>query len=136
MTDADLLREASDPTTPGERLRELWWWDGAEEPEPYAPALARNPSLPLDILRRQLRHGNPDAWRNPVVPALLMAEPLPVYREAAEKLLKSISPWTVRGMPLPDLVAWWAEFPRPTTDRGRALARHLAGLFSLPWPAP
>ena len=67
MTADDMLREASDPTTPVERLRVLY----AKATGHHYDAVVRNPSLPLDLLRWELLAGSTMAWFNPATEALL-----------------------------------------------------------------
>lgn len=136
MANDNLLREASDPTTPSERLRELWGYAsiGHELPD----ALARNPSLPLDVLRGELlEERSPAAWHNPAVPVLLLSEPRPEYAKAARRALGNVAfahggqrivlaPSLEEGVAL---VASGGYVPQTC-----AFARHLAGLFGLPWP--
>lgn len=67
----ELVREASDPTTPPERLQELR--------RLYRPkmqqALAQNPNTPTDILQSLAEHYPADVVNNPVFDLLLMADP-------------------------------------------------------------
>ena len=158
----ELLREAGDPTTPGERLvqivrGEVWanrpaGVEGWTLIEQTSCAALGNPSLPLAVLGRSLLETRGRsalaAWHNPSVMLLLLSEPRPEYRLAAHRLLtletrqarmvfRSRLAETLAG-----LVHLWALVPRAMAS-GRltgaslqchALARHLAGLFGLPWP--
>lgn len=62
MTHEDLLKEASNPSTDPQRLRELV----DHEDEAIYGAAWRNPSLPEDILRQALLGGFLEAWSNPM----------------------------------------------------------------------
>ncbi len=158
----ELLREASDPTTPGERLAqivsgEVWanrpaGVEGWSKIEQTSCAALGNPALPVAVLGRSLLEARGRsalaAWHNPSVVLLLMMEPRPEYRLAAHRLLaletrqarmvfRSRQSETLAGR-----VHLWALVPRAMAS-GRltgpslqchALARHLAGLFGLPWP--
>jgi hypothetical protein len=149
------LLEASDPTTPGERLRAMLdERGGANRPNNRETALERriiqdavlmNPSLPLDVLRvTMLASGiswQEKAWRNPAALSLLLTDPRPEYRRAAARMLEPTGS-TPRST-LDELVEYWAgraarraprSVPPSKEDRWCDLARHLAGLFSLPWP--
>ena len=100
------VREASDPATSPGRLGEIWRWvvrenarrEPQDMPEVYAvqTALLRNPSCPLELLRQVLQgrsgYGSIQAWHNPMVPLLLMQEPLPEYTAAALRTLRVLSP--------------------------------------------
>ena len=159
MTDA-LLREASDPATTGERLEEIFLGEGwmmlseAEE-APLLAALA-NPSFPILSLASflLLEEGDPieayehhlmiraqqAAWQNASVPLLLLSQPRDSYLSAAEMLLDQMSqeldpPLHAQVAPtLEARIAAWAAMPPPQHQPARAFARHLAGLFGLPWP--
>ena len=149
MTDDDELREAGDPTTPGERLRGLV----ANSPSAQVHALVLgNPSLPLEVLRDHLmqRPASYDlsphlhAWGNPAVPLAMLVYPAREYRDNARWLLRyhardlKAAPrkgWPSSGLDA-DVAAWAATPPRGMAQaRVRRFARHLAGLFSLPWPS-
>ena len=142
MTDDDLLREASDPTTLSERLRELS--RGVPLGHEFPDALARNPSLPLDLLRRELLDGwTGAAWYNPATPLLLQAEPLPAYERAAWQSLCQLADTESDDGPrgvstLAEAVALCARrrHHRPRWSGTERFARHLASLFGLPWPEP
>ncbi len=152
------LREASDPTTPGERLvvilddatGEAGRRDSLHEaprrhgmpPElqPLRVAVLRNPALPLTVLRAVLRQERTpqmalDAWHNPVVPLLLQSEPTPDYHEAARRLLATLTPHRMPGTSLESLVREWrrGDAPgqpvAPHREGVRALARRLGDLF-------
>ncbi|RYZ17322.1 MAG: hypothetical protein EOO70_02255 [Myxococcaceae bacterium] len=106
-----------------------------------------NPAFPLWPLRGILLKDNPRqlqrcAWFNPVVPVLLMKEPLPEYRARATRLLyeefqsiglEGLLPrWPVT---LDQLVA--LSLQQSASERAqplRHLAHRLASLFALPWP--
>lgn len=189
----DELREASDPSTPGERLEELFLgegWNASSDAEAAVVlAAVTNPSFPHPALASFLLLSDGDAteaydhdlmvsaqraaWHNPIVPTLLLSQPHHDYLEAAERLLDHMTaacdpdlhirtirevtarreqmaldhgaqpPFTV----LPSLLAFiaaWAAMPDVRDVPGhhslpqsyRDTARHLAGLFGLPWPAP
>jgi hypothetical protein len=64
MAQQDPRKEASDPSTDPERLREL---TRHEDLEVYRTAL-RNPAVPEDIWREALLYGQPEAWANPMAP--------------------------------------------------------------------
>jgi hypothetical protein len=147
----DLLREASDPTTPGERLRALLMTaHGRPLPEALVmwSAAYRNPNLPLTRLRQALL--TPDlhrvsdtllaAWHNPSTRLLLLQEPLPAFAAAAHRALRRLGDIEGHSGPgraddLPRTVSAWAAFPAcPGAPAARQFARHLADLFDLPWP--
>ncbi|RYE82151.1 MAG: hypothetical protein EOO75_21125 [Myxococcales bacterium] len=149
MTDDDLLREARDPTTPGERLRELV----ASAPSARLRSLAMgNPALPLEVLRDHLMQRPPSydldpylhAWGNPATPLVMLAYPAREYRDNARWLLRyhakdlKVAPrkgWPSSGLDA-DVAAWAATPARGMAQvRVRRFARHLAGLFSLSWPS-
>ncbi|RYE89975.1 MAG: hypothetical protein EOO75_10910 [Myxococcales bacterium] len=154
MSEVDeLRREASDPATPGERLEAIRRWvvreaarrDPPEMPEVYAvqAALLRNPSYPVDLLRQALRgrggYGSIAAWHNPLVPLLLLQEPLEEYGEAALRTLRSLAPVAIHGalaraVELPEAIAVCAATPAAEGGMARGHARHLASVFGLPWP--
>jgi hypothetical protein len=124
MTD-DLLREASDPNTPGERLAAVYaeaWKTGDETTQ---LAALGNPSYPPDQLKTMLASTLlrlPDAlavWFNPAVPLLLLSEPLPEYRRAARLLRDEFAEYVAR-----------VPYGRVTL---RDFDRHLAGLFGSSW---
>ena len=150
MTD-DLLREASDPLTPGERLRELVAHEG-----PVSLAALRNPNLPVDLLRdwllgdatadlpRSLSYDTA-VWSNPAVPLLLLRDPLPAYQDSALWVLSGLTSYgslLLDAETLDEAIDQWARhLSRDMTgDRRReqleacAFARHVADLFGLPWP--
>jgi hypothetical protein len=149
MTPDDELREASDPTTPGERLRVLVM--SAHSARLRDLALG-NPSLPIEVLREHLVQRPPGydispylhAWCNPSTPLVMLAYPAREYRDSARWLLRyhardlKAAPrkgWPSSGFDA-DIAAWAATPPRGIAQaRLRRLARHLAGLFSLPWPS-
>lgn len=158
----DELREAGDPTTPGERLAELFAvrWRESDVPR----RLARNPALPWAELRQLLTwrlyeslYGVSlvlDAWHNPALPLHLMANPDPEVRDVAARLLWSRTSEVLPArhfqgrlppaepLGLPALVAVLGRLERDASfisDSLRVrdlldLVRHLAGLFGLPWP--
>lgn len=138
------FEEARDPQTDGERLRALCLREGPAE---VMFAALQNPSFPLDELRTVLLDtsvpAGPDqvaAWHNPAVSVLLLSDPRPEYREAARGLLAWANAMDGRAESLESLVARVASggSRQPVTSRtqrGRDLARRLAGLFGLPWPA-
>lgn len=155
MSEADeLLREASDPTTPGERLRKLAQLDG-----PAGHAALCNPNLPTDLLQEWLRWNDIEAeepsrflsydqaaWRNPAVPLLLLREPLPGYQNGALRVLAGLTRCGGLSLDEESLEAavhdWAHQLSQDMIGPLRAqqleacaFARHLAGLFSLPWPA-
>lgn len=154
--DDDLLREAADPATPGERLRVLWHetLDRLDRSFSHADRLALfaimcNPSLPLDLLRDVLRMGG-DAWYNPSLPALLRSEPGDEFRGLALRLLATmgtqencIAPDQPRlaamraalAQDLAAAVAVWSSVPAYKAPKTWEFARLLATLFHLPWPA-
>ena len=83
--EADLLREVSDPTCPGERLARVL--SDAIFPSVASPdlltlaveaAVLGNPNLPAPTLGWYLRHGYPPAWLNPAVDLYLLEHPLDV----------------------------------------------------------
>ena len=160
MSGDEPLREAADPTTPGERLADLFrrslGGGSVDEDLALAQAVLRNPNVPMAVLRegvlgsgrwetaprRQL-----EAWRNPSVPLLMLTMPDPRYGVAARRLLVWLENehasgksgnvaqrW--EGASLDRVVAFWARMrPGPSLAIVRAFARHLAGLFGLPWPS-
>ncbi|RYE86338.1 MAG: hypothetical protein EOO75_15850 [Myxococcales bacterium] len=111
-----------------------------------ATTALRNPAVPLDVLRerlldREILDGRLAerlaAWHNPSVPLLLLSEPRPEYREGARLLLAHLGTERDPDVSLEVLIEDWRTIdPRrhPRTQVTRDLARHLAGLFSLPWP--
>ena len=121
----DLRREASDPRTSGERLREILaeataqplasrahdrWHQASPERLRLRAAVLRNPTLPLEVVRAALRQERTpqmalDAWHNPVVPLLLLSEPTPEYHEAARRLLATLTPHRLPGSSLGSLMA-------------------------------
>ncbi len=137
------LREAGEPTTPGDRLRELMFLVNRghglpqEERAALRAVLLRNPALPLDLLGECLVN-DLDAWFNPSVPLVLMTGHLPHFQEAARLLLAVFAP--ERTLSLRTLVRLWGErsfvLGRPDLEaQARQFAGRLADLFSLPWPA-
>ncbi|RYE84279.1 MAG: hypothetical protein EOO75_18315, partial [Myxococcales bacterium] len=98
--------EASDPSLPAERLLELLASFQAEEVQAEEGTPLRNsyrlqdtvllnPNLPLQVLGRVLRElpvrrGSYAAWHNPMVPLLLLSEPLSGYEVGALQLLLSL----------------------------------------------
>jgi hypothetical protein len=68
MTHEDLLKEASDPATDPERLREL----ARHQDVDVQRAARKNPSLPEDICREALLRGEPEAWANPMAPLYVL----------------------------------------------------------------
>ena len=144
MADDDLLREASDPATPGERLRVLWRAAVNAHDEYRTPhiqrvlvTILRNPSLPLDFLSEFLLGLNFDAWFNPTVPLLVWSQP--VYRDAAYQTLLRLTPGHSADTSFEGLIKLWAVGDLVPLDEQQAqvhaLARHLASLFGLPWTA-
>ena len=154
----DPLREASDPTTSPGRLEHLFSGAlrkrrlarDATPPEVIAllERLVSNPALPVSLVSRALRYPSLRvcatlAWRNPSVPLLLLQEPLPAYREAATALLREASDRTghpaldpTQPVTLEALVEAWSQPGSPAHAADvQSLARHLASLFSLPWPS-
>ncbi|RYZ17323.1 MAG: hypothetical protein EOO70_02260 [Myxococcaceae bacterium] len=146
----ELRREAGDLTTPGERLRELF---SGRQPTSVRTAAIGNPGIPVDLLALVLSvemgayADMPSylvAWHNPTAALALMAHPHPRHRAAALKTLLLVEdryqalPGLQRARTLEDAVATWASYPitsaRAEHAHIRDLARHLAGLFSLPWP--
>jgi hypothetical protein len=138
MNEDELLREASDPTIGAERLHALWeaTWRMQERRVVFV-ALLRNPSIDERTLRHWLDEWQ--AWENPLIPALILADPS--MREAAAVALYEEAHTTI--MPDDDypqdldeqVTLWAAHVPRdPQEEHVRAFARHLAGLFGLPWP--
>jgi hypothetical protein len=123
--------------------------------------LASNPALPLPTLDALLRAHcswsfTTVAWHNPAVPLLLVSDPS--YAEHATTLLRDYRDHAEGDDQLRDLdyegnratcrpagedslaaaVRDWADetyLPTCQHDDARDLARHLAGLFGLPWPA-
>lgn len=135
--DPKLLRKASDPVTPGERLRKIWkagWGHHID----VRDALLSNPSFPSDLLSAMMRVGHFPAWHNPSVPQLLLQQPLE-YRQIAARVLGMCTPAMPHGSSLETLVDHWSRphaAPRPDRRREatyRALAQRMAELFSLPW---
>lgn len=83
-----LLREASDPATPPERLADLYLhWGGLPLGDPrralLGSAVRRNPNLPASCLRDIWRKVGVQSefevqaalWYNPALPLLMLAEP-------------------------------------------------------------
>lgn len=133
MTDADLLREAGDPTTLPERLRAtlsdaIGRYASQARKDPallgQIRTLVRNPALPLPVLGQVLlwptKPYSVDAWHNPSVPLLLLTEPRAEYARAAAALVVAV------GREVDD-----GNF-QPVTD----LARHLSVLLGPDWPEP
>lgn len=143
MSIDELLREASDPTTPPERLRFLCRHESVRRAT--AATALRNPSVPLDVLREALVDSEVldgrlaerlAAWHNPSVPLLLMGEPRPEYREGARLLLALLGTERDPAVSLEVLVDDWRNVEARGHGRSRVtreLARHLADLFGLPW---
>lgn len=119
-----LIAEASDPTTPPERLAALFplvmkhnQHDLAQE---FVNALLGNPNLPIHMLRNALlappiHPFSVAAWHNPTVTMLLLMEPLPEYAVAACRLLH----WAHGGRTLPDDVR---DQPGPLSARVAMIA--------------
>ena len=145
----DLRREARDPGTPPERLRKLLETrrgvDGSLSRADLAvrSAVVRHPALPLELLRQILldepRDWSVAAWHHPAVAQLMRDEPQPGYRHAACALLARLGQQRVPGTSLEELVSGWAngdvarESRAPEVRQAHAVARHLAGVFGLPW---
>lgn len=148
MSEADdLLREASDPTTPPGRLQVLFSGSPGlsdEQSRRLRAAVVGNPSLPSGLLFTALGLPRDDwclpAWLNPAVTLLLLCHPAPMYEEMALRALQCLSipagsDWEVVPVStLAEGVAAWAAAPADDASEERAFARHLAGLFGLPWP--
>jgi hypothetical protein len=149
MSEADdLRREASDPATSPERLRQLCQHEDAGWTT--ATAALRNPSLPLDVLRSWLTDREPAfqrlgrqvaAWHNPAVLLLLMSEPHPDLREGARLLLARLGTERDPVVSLEQLIEDWSQMPpggHVRSEHARSFARHLAGLFGLTvaWGSP
>ena len=150
MSDADLLREASDPATPGERLVEIIGSNPVlstltDEEKARArrvtAAAVENPSFPLTRLGAALKdtisRWCENAWRNPAMPLLLQSEASPDYEAAALRLLKRNAKVeqfhdVERVRVLAEAIALFAQRHESPTH---PLARYLAGLFGLPWPS-
>ena len=129
----EVLREAQDPTTSGERLSAIW--HDVRRTRAITDALLTNPNAVPSQVCTWLAHHR-DAWYNPLVPSLLMLNPS--LRSQAAWLLWHESDGHVVASPhnlAPGVVAWRRRHPRDDGERRtRAFARHLAGLFGLPWP--
>lgn len=110
MSEDDLRREASDPDTPVRRLRALML-------RPHHRAW-HNPSAPLVLFTAP--------GQDLVAAAILMlrpdARPYAYRHESADETMRSLAIH----------VSQWQRRPRCAR---RDTARHLAGLFGLPWPA-
>lgn len=147
-TIADLQREASDPMTPGERLRELsshrpgapWEQPTPETTQAMAvrEAALANPSLPLDRLHLALLNAVPAAWQNPAVPLLLLRQPGQELVVAAIEALLRPKRHRAGRETTEETLATLARHVDYQRRRGgppkKLLARRLAGLFGLPWP--
>jgi hypothetical protein len=68
MTQHDLLKEATDPATDPERLREL----AQMMSEAVRRAVSKNPSVPEDVWGDALLQGWPEAWDNPMAPIYIL----------------------------------------------------------------
>ena len=148
------VREASDPTTPGERLRvihdtslrEIHALGGTgnrrgslylREARERMRAVLRNPALPTDLLGQALLRFELAAWYNPQTPRLLESEPCAGYHEAARRLLglHIREGETYDDMSIEGIVARaQRRSPEMENPGDRDLARHFAFLFDLPWP--
>lgn len=128
------LREASDPTISAARHAALW--DDVPRSTAVSVALLRNPAVDPARLRTWLSH-HADAWYNPLVPLLLLADPLLAQKAAWRLHMEcdgSDNPGTSDHLLKRNLIVWARA--RPRTDVGRRtreFARHLAALFGLPW---
>jgi hypothetical protein len=68
MTHDDLLKEALDPATDPERLRDLARHKDVE----VRQAVWKNPSVPEDVWRTAFLGGWPEAWDNPMAPIYVL----------------------------------------------------------------
>jgi hypothetical protein len=68
MSYEDPLKEAADPATDPERLREL----ADHKDKAVRRAVWRNPSLPEDVWRNVFLEGGPEAWANPMTPLYVL----------------------------------------------------------------
>lgn len=144
----ELLRKASDPTTPGNRLYRIAFrlvakgesfsfFRGPMGKQAVVLAL-RNPSLPYPALAQALAQVQlaPIAWFNPSVPLAMLTHPDWPWEKWAHEALSRCIPYSQQPLLLHELVARVATGDvapdRPKADTA-ALARHIAGLFSLPW---
>ena len=132
----EALREASDPTTASERLRAMWLDDPVRQR--LGRVLARNPSLPLDLLRRLLLAGFLEAWHNPSVGLLVLGSPEPELVAAAIEPFAREHRERFVHRPAEDLLRLLAAHVEGRGKRGgspdEAVARRIAGVFGLPWP--
>ena len=151
LADEELLREASDPRTTGERLRGVWAEATIRARRGPADCVAgqaldrvmQNPSIPLDLLAAWLREYRLEAWYHPAVPLLLRGEPSPDYEEVAFLLLENLECrheqelGSRSGRTLAEHLMVRAQIPAGNESERpvRACVRHLAGLFGLPWPS-
>jgi hypothetical protein len=151
MSEADdLLREASDPTTPGERLRDLAAMQVGGRPGLHPRwahvqrAAAVNPAIPVDWLRGVLASTShplaPVAWFNPIVPLLLQAHPSPDYWDAAFGLLQRLADsegirLSVRACSLQATISEIAAADQRAPE-ATELAAHIADLLGLTWGEP
>lgn len=151
----DLLREAVDPTTPGERLATIFRDVDGWNADPHVPspvrvlceALLSHPMLPRELMGSAVwahpRVTTFGVWLNPSLAQMMREEPSHWYRDMARLALLTSGDHRPGGTEdamdsLEALVGYWhALGPGPDAElpaRGWRLARHLAGLFSLPWP--
>ncbi len=109
------LREASDPSTAPERLREL----GKAPVTDAARAVASNPNAPLDVLLRLSSFYAPEFMRNPVLPLLLL--------EAPDLGLRIPDQAALRMLALEDAPLWLVRaFARRIFPLGQAARLHLS----------
>jgi hypothetical protein len=127
-----LQKEASDPATDPERLRELSQYHHVSVPR----AAMMNPSLPEDVWRKDLLQGQPEAWANPMAPfyvltwtpreddvhtlehaalratKLLWKAPKRSYPEGKALLAAKVQEWWATSEESEDmmrLLKWWVE---------------------------
>jgi hypothetical protein len=150
----DQLAEAADPTTPGERLVELWRaFRGCHRDRGLRAYVVSNPNLPTAKLRELLEAGDLEAWLNPAAELEVMGTPDPaIVRGALGAACDAVGmrwPDCCRdpddfeddyeppsGAPTPAEV--FAEcFAKIPTSEGldRAVLEQLARLFAPPAPA-
>lgn len=70
----DLLKEAADPATAPERLRDIFEKNKVVNRNPALAGLVwRNPSVPEELWRKAFLLGVPEAWDNPMAPIYILA---------------------------------------------------------------
>lgn len=144
---ASIRAEAENQATPTPRLLELIETAGVtitrgRSDDGYAlqRLVLGNPSCPLSWLARSLIiRTMPECWLNPSTLLVLQTMPSDLYEPQALRTLRAVSTYesfyaAERVETLREAVELWASTKASDTNDGRALAKRLAFLFSLPWP--